>query len=235
MDGQDRTSSHRSNDSAPGIIGGGARILKELLRSPRVTKTARILLSNLDPEASPELVRTLVYGDTALFFDLLSATPELANAAILGLREGAEQLQQLPHALVDGFASQLLEKLDAEALGEGAALVVLALGQLLGGDQTALSERLAAFERGVVRGWNKAVSTGAVERQALLSATVGAALGAADRAAGQLDDALDEGTALSQAVTQAADGIRQLAKDHPRTMNQLVRPLVAASHAALEG
>ena len=96
MDGQDRTSSHRSNDSAPGIIGGGARILKELLRSPRVTKTARILLSNLDPEASPELVRTLVYGDTALFFDLLSATPELANAAILGLREGAEQLQQLP-------------------------------------------------------------------------------------------------------------------------------------------
>lgn len=235
MDVQDRTSSHRGKGSAPGVIGGGARILKELLRSPRVTKTARIVLSNLDPEAAPELVRTLVYGDAALFFDLVSATPELANAAILGLREGAEQLQQLPHELVDGFASRLLEQLDAEALGQGAALVVLALGQLLGRDQAALPERLAAFEHGVVRGWNSVVSTGKVDRQALLGATVGAALGAADRAAGQLDDALDERAALSQAVTQAADGIRQLAKDHPRTMNRLVRPLVAASRAALEG
>ena len=103
-----------------GVLGGAARMLRELLRSRRVTKTVRIVLSNLDPEAAPELVRVALFGDTMLFFDLLSASPRLANAAVLGAREAAVRLLEVPERLVDRYLPQLLRDLQgpfADLLG----------------------------------------------------------------------------------------------------------------------
>ena len=218
-----------------GVLGGAARMLRELLRSRRVTKTVRIVLSNLDPEAAPELVRVALFGDTMLFFDLLSASPRLANAAVLGAREAAVRLLEVPERLVDRYLPQLLRELDAEAVGEGAALWSLALLRFAGRDQRALAEAVAGFEAGLARGSRRALREREADAGALLSGGVARAVAAADRVATHLDEALDGDGALSRAVVLLADGIRQLGKDHPTLLDRLVRPLVAAGRDALEG
>ncbi len=225
----------RDTTSADGVIGGGARMLRELLRTPRVVKTMRIALSNLDPENAPALVRTVLFGDSVLFFDLLTAGPDLANAVILGEREAATQLLEIPQELVDRFLPRLFEELSAEDLGEGAALASLALARLFGRNNPALEAGLTTFEKGFARGWQRALEERETKRGELAESMVSTTIGAADRAASHLDAALDDDAALTKAVTRLAKGIRQLAADHPRVMNRLVRPLADAGREALEG
>lgn len=235
MDLLEHGSNGTGSTNAVGVIGGGARMLRELLRTPRVVKTMRIALSNLDPQAAPELVRTVLFGDTVLFFDLVSATPDLANAAILGQREAATQLIEMPEELVDRFLPQLLEEVSAEGLGEGAALASLAALRLVGRKNPALATKLTTFEQKFARGWQKALKERESQGGELADAAVTTVLGAADRAAGHLDAALDDDSPLTKAVTRLVEGIRQLAADHPRTMNRLVKPLANAGREALEG
>jgi hypothetical protein len=141
-----------------GVIDGGARILGELLRTPRIVKTARIVLSNLDPEAAPTLVRTVMYADSMLFFDVVSAAPALANAAVLGTREVCEQLLALPEELLHRFIPRLLEEVSAEQLGEAAGLAVLAVGRVASSPDGSLAERARAFETDFKRGLQKGLS-----------------------------------------------------------------------------
>ena len=229
------TVSDDAQNIAPGVLGGGARMLREALRSRRVAKTVRIVLTNLDPEAAPELVRTALFGDTVLFFDLLSASPQIGNATILGARELAVRLLGVPERLVDRYLPQLLQELDAEALGEGMALWTLALLRFAGRDHHALAEAFAGFEAGLARGGRRALREREVDTTALLSRGVTGAMAVADRAATHLDEALTDDGALPQAVAQLANGIRKLPKKHPMLLDRLVRPLVAAGRDALEG
>jgi hypothetical protein len=224
-----------TQEKHPGVLGGGARVLRELLRSSRITGTARVLLSNLDPEAAPELVRAALFGDTALSFDLLSATPQLVNAVALGARELAAQLLGFPVRLVDRLLPRLARELDAEALGEAAILWVLALVRLTGRDQRAFAEALVALEAGAARGCERALAEREVAEAELLSDVVARALAVADGAATRLDGALLDDGALAQAVSRLADGVRQLASDHPTLMTRLVRPLASACCDVLEG
>ena len=219
----------------PGVLGGGARVLRELLRSRRVTGTARVLISQLDPEAAPELVRAALMGDTALSFDLLSATPQLANAVALGTRELGALFLGFPARLVDRLLPRLLGELDAEALGEVVTVWAVALVRFAGRDQRALAEAFAGFEAGAARGCRRALAEHGAEADGLLSEAVACALAAADGAATRLDGALEDDGPLAQAVARLADGVRQLAIDHPTLMIRLVRPLAQACRDALEG
>ena len=235
MEAQGQNHEGGNGHGTTGVIGGGARMLRALLNSPKVAKTVRIALSNLDPEAAPELVRALFFGDTVLFFDLLSAAPELANTAILGAREAASQLRDIPEDLVDRFVPRILSGVDAEALGETVALTGLAAGRLLSRDNAALDEGLTKFERGWVRGFQRGLASDPERSASLPAMAVKGAVDATDRIAGHLEDAMADSEALPSAAQELADGIRRVAKAHPQLMDRLVRPVWAAVSEVLEG
>ncbi len=152
MDSQTKGSVQR------GVIDGGARILGELLRTPRIVKTARIVLNNLDPEAAPTLVRTVLYADSMLFLDVVTAAPALANAAVLGAREMCEQLLTLPEELLHRLLPRLLQEVSGEQLGEVTGLAVLALGRVARNPDGALTQQVRAFESDFKRGVHKGLS-----------------------------------------------------------------------------
>lgn len=185
-----------------GVIDGGARILGELLRTPRIVKTARIVLSHLDPEAAPTLVRTVMYADSMLFFDVVSAAPSLANAAVLGTREVCEQLLTLPEELLHRFLPRLLEEVSGEQLGEAAGLAVLAVGRVVSSPDGGLAESARAFEVDFKRGVSKGLSR--------------------------------DPERVGRQVTWLADTIVRVARENPRLMTQVVRPLVNACRQALK-
>jgi hypothetical protein len=244
-------------DPAAGLIDAGARILGQLLRSPRLVQSVRVALRHLDPEAAPRLVRAAMRGDPVLFLELVSATPALANAGILGLREAVTQLGELPAELTDRLLPRLLGELRAEELGELAALTLGYAHQRLGGERPALSRAWAELEQGFARGWRRALqrrgAPGAGTREAPAGAAGAAGAGgaAADEAplsgpavsgaltvtrwlADRLEARLADGGGLEAQARRLADGIRALSHSHPQTMERLVRPLAAACRQALE-
>lgn len=104
-------------------VGGGpidstARILRELLRSPKFKATITILLRELDPEATPELVRTIFWEDPLFFLSLVAALPALINACLQGLRETLIQTDNFPQETLIELLAQMVDELDGEALGE---------------------------------------------------------------------------------------------------------------------
>lgn len=142
----------------PGVLDGGARILGELLRTPRVVKTARLVLGNLDPGAAPALVRTVLYADSALFLDLVTAAPALANAAVLTTRELCAQLLDLPEGLLGGLVPRLLSELGAEPLGETTGLALRALGRVLEAPGEGFAETGRTLEADFKRGLRKGLA-----------------------------------------------------------------------------
>ena len=188
-----------------GIIEGSSRVLRELLRAPRVRKSIEILVGNLDPESAPLLVRA-VMDDRKQFLDVLSATPKLANAASGAARSLAEGLLAFPDPLLRDYASHALDTLDAEGLGEAAgALAVLGRRLLKEAEGSAGGQldRLAGEARSGFR----------------------AALARAGH---------DEAEILDGAVEALADRIRRTAREDRDLRRRVVQPLAEAWRDALE-
>lgn len=142
-----------------GVIDGSARVIGELLRTPRIVKTARILLGNLDPDAAPALVRAVMYSDSMLFLDAISAAPALANAAVLGVQEVCEQLLALPAELLHRFGVRLIAEVSGEQLGRTTGLALLAAGRVVEAPGDALAEVVRAFEADFKRGLQKGLGS----------------------------------------------------------------------------
>ncbi len=102
----------------PGIIEAAQRVLRELLKSPRFKASVKVVLNSIDPESSPQLVRTFLWEDVDIFLDLLGVFPELINAFILGFKELVIQLRNFPPEILAGFISQIMENVDGQALGQ---------------------------------------------------------------------------------------------------------------------
>ena len=100
-----------------GIIDSQSRILEELLEKTAFKDGLRHILRNIDPENSPQLVRTFLGKDIEVTLALMAALPALANAVILGLDELISQIQEkFPPALLTAFTQSLLEDIDKVAL-----------------------------------------------------------------------------------------------------------------------
>jgi len=100
-----------------GIIDSQSRILEELLEKTAFKDGLRHILNNIDPENSPQLVRTLLGRDIEVTLALMSSLPALANAVILALDELISQVQEkFPPALLNDFVQALLEDIDKVAL-----------------------------------------------------------------------------------------------------------------------
>lgn len=234
IDGGQATHGAEAARAAQGVIAGGARLLTELLRTPRVAKTARIVLQNLDPEAAPELVRTLIFQDTVLFFDLMSASPALMNASVLGAREALRQIAALPEALVDRFLPKILAELDAAALGATGATFALTAVKLLGRPNPALARAAAGFGEGLARGFREALEAEGQSAGGLAEAAVGGLL-ALSAVAARHGEALAADDRIAAAVGRLAEELPRIAAAHPNLMSRLVGPLAGALREALEG
>jgi len=218
----------------PGVIAGGAHLLRELLRTPRVAKTARILLSHLDPAAAPELVRTVLLQDPVLLLDLLSASPALLNASVLATKEVLRQVGAVPQALSDRFLHGLLADLSAAELGRTSALGALTAVRFLGRRSPALTAALSSFGEEFDRGFRQTLQAEGSSPGGLASSAVSGLLVVAEWGARHAERLADQG-ATDEAVERLAAGLRRLAQDHPNLMRRIVRPLVDAGREALEG
>jgi hypothetical protein len=100
-----------------GIIDSQSRILGELLEKTAFKDGLRHFLRNIDPENSPNLVRTFLGKDIEVALALMRALPALANAVILALDELISQVREkFPPALLAAFVQSLLEDIDRESL-----------------------------------------------------------------------------------------------------------------------
>jgi hypothetical protein len=165
-----------SEPNRRGVIEGSARVVAQLLRTPRIVKTARILLGGLDPAAARLLVRAVISTDSMLFLDAITATPALANAAVHGAREVVLQLLALPADLLHEFVPRLVAEVSGENLGHTAGLALLAVDRLVEAPGGSLAEAVGAFEADFKRGLRKGLASddAAVSRQVQwLAGTIG--------------------------------------------------------------
>ena len=100
-----------------GIIDSQSRILGELLEKTAFKDGLRHILNNIDPENSPQLVRTFLGKDIEVTLALMATLPALANVVILALDELISQVQdKFSPALLTDFTQSLLDEIDQVAL-----------------------------------------------------------------------------------------------------------------------
>jgi len=100
-----------------GVIDLADRILKELLKKPAFKDGFRTVLTNIDPAASRQFVRTLMWQDPEFFLSLISALPPIVNAAISGIDELLTQLREkMSPLLLRDFLRSMASSIDRETL-----------------------------------------------------------------------------------------------------------------------
>jgi hypothetical protein len=100
-----------------GLLDMISRVLDELLAKTTFKDNLRALLQNIDPENSPQLIRTLMGKDPEVPLAIVCALPAIANCLIKAADELLTRIQdQYPSPLLQGFARSLLEEIDRESL-----------------------------------------------------------------------------------------------------------------------
>ncbi len=100
-----------------GIIESKSRIIEELLEKTAFKDSLRLFLRNIDPENSPQLVRTILGKDVEVPLALVGVLPAIANCIIRAVEELIIQVnEKFPPPLLAGFVESLLEEIDKEAL-----------------------------------------------------------------------------------------------------------------------
>lgn len=106
-----------------GIPGGGEaseglgeRILRRLIRSPKLKSSLNVMMKGIDPDHAPGLVRALMWGDVETFMGMSSALPRLANFIIRAAEEVVAQLNAFPPEILAAFLGRLAGEVDFQAL-----------------------------------------------------------------------------------------------------------------------
>jgi len=117
-----------------GVIDLTDRIMKELLKKPVFKDGVRTVLTNIDPESSRRLVRTLLWQDPEFSLGLISALPPVVNAALSGIDELLIQLREkMSPLLLHDFLLSLASCVDRETLerviknGKELSVIILAI------------------------------------------------------------------------------------------------------------
>jgi len=117
-----------------GVIDLTDRIMKELLKKPDFKDGVRTVLTNIDPESSRRLVRTLLWQDPEFSLGLISALPPVVNAALSGIDELLIQLREkMSPLLLHDFLLSLASCVDRETLerviknGKELSVIILAI------------------------------------------------------------------------------------------------------------
>lgn len=114
-----------------GWVEAATRVVRIALESPKVKASLNTILGSIDPDASPELVRTLLQTDSAVPLTVLAAAPAAANVAIGAFHELAQQVTSYPPPLVQQTLVSLGQQLQMQKLGEAAALLLATAAEAL--------------------------------------------------------------------------------------------------------
>lgn len=131
-----------------GGAGAGARVLREIIRTPAFLELIKVNSSDLDPEAARELVRTLMWEDVELSLSLVGTLPEVVNYLAAALLELGGQMNGFPGGLLRQFVEQAAAEIDLETLKEFPATF------------SPLLEKVG-FGRAAAIGFGRAVNAGA--------------------------------------------------------------------------
>ncbi|MCU0576962.1 MAG: hypothetical protein MUD15_09085 [Desulfobacterota bacterium] len=98
-----------------GFIETKANVLGELLDKTAFKESLRLFLKSIDPESSPQLVRTLLGRDIEAPLSVVGALPCLANAVIKAACELMVQVRdKFPPPLLASFVESLLSDIDKD-------------------------------------------------------------------------------------------------------------------------
>jgi hypothetical protein len=170
-----------------GLIDAIARILRELINTPKFKEAVILLLNSIDPPAARKLVRVLFWEDAGLFLSIVGAVPSMVNAGSELVAEVGAQLNSMPPLLLQDFINQVVEGIDGAAAGEAAGRLVSMvlslqaegsrLPQGLGslGEEFSLAYREAAGEApliGRLENWMESVAARARDKESTTYAVI---------------------------------------------------------------
>lgn len=112
----DDTPGHAGEGGAP-PGSAGARVLREVIRTPVFLEIIKTNMVELDPESARELVRTLMWEDVGLSLSTVGMGPEVVNYLVEMLLEVGRQLSGFPPPLLEAFLSRLASRVDREKVG----------------------------------------------------------------------------------------------------------------------
>jgi len=108
---------YEDDHSNRGIIDASNRIISELLKKTTFKENLKAFEQNIDPDNSPELIRTLLWQDVEVPMGLASMLPVIANSFIKAFDEASAQIMdKFPEPLLQGFVRSLADEIDKESL-----------------------------------------------------------------------------------------------------------------------
>jgi len=217
-----------SDEARPGPIDGLARIMRELLKTPRFKRSVGIIISELDPESARLLVRTLMWEDIAFFLSLAGSSPDIANACVIALDELMVQMSKMPQPLLTDFASGAVGKLDGEALGSALAGVLELIASISLTEDEGLRKSLEGLRLDVAKGFARDDFSASEKLVEQTLPMVSAWMGRIGR------ESIVEGSPANRAVKAFSEGIRQAASENPEFVEGVVMPLADAWRDAFE-
>jgi hypothetical protein len=201
-----------------GLIDALARILRQLIRTPKFRDALTMMLNSIDPAGARELVRVLFWEDTGLFLAIVGAVPALVNAGCELVAEAAVQLNSMPKPLLQEFMGRVVDGIDGAAAGEAAGGLV-SMVMSLGGGGSRFPESLASMGEEFGRSYRQA--TGAAPLRGGLSSLM-------DGAAARARDKDSTTYAFIQEASKALE-------ENPAFVEHVLKPLLSpALRAAAE-
>ena len=104
----------RSEDAG----GAGARVLREVMRTPAFMSIIKMNIASLDPENAALLVRTMLWEDSELSLSMVALAPDMVNYVVEAVLELARQLDHFPAPLLDAFLDELAGGIDTDRMRE---------------------------------------------------------------------------------------------------------------------
>lgn len=98
--------------------GAGARVLREIIRTPAFLQIIKVNASDLDPESARGAVRTFLREDPELSLSMMGTVPEVVNYLVAVVIELGRQVNKFPGGLLEQYVSQIASEIDVAALRE---------------------------------------------------------------------------------------------------------------------
>jgi hypothetical protein len=99
-----------------GLVGMTGAVLERFLEGPDFKENVKAMLRNINPEESPELVRTILWKDTDLILAIVAALPSIINVLIRAADMMIEEVnEKFSPELLRGFAKSLIDDIDKES------------------------------------------------------------------------------------------------------------------------
>lgn len=148
---------HERGREQPDGPRAGARVMREIIRTPAFLELIRTNMVVLDPDGAREAVRAILWEDPELALSLASAVPEVVNYLVEAALETGRQLNGFPAPLLDAFLDRLANGVAPEPVLELPAVY----GPLA--EKVGLSRRAAGLFGGAVNALARAINRAAKE------------------------------------------------------------------------